>query len=462
MPQQNITVELQEYQGAINNPLKGIRPYLWSDESNATNPKPGPFAHEYGALRRQYIKWNVIEACESDGADKIIDYCNRVWQNVEKHNVKIIPRVYLVWSASEVATPLHTFWPEDMVPFDWTSEKFLDRMVKMIGKLGQAWDNDPRVAYVETGIYGAWGEQHNPFFTPEIRDIFMKAFKDSFKHKICMVRKGPDCKGRGFGIYWDSFAHWDEKQHALGILANGDDWKDYAIGGECAYDWGNWKIQAGTTPDDSLTDFYHLHYILGRVRALHANHLGWIDQYDQTSEASRKGAAELQKALGYRLVLKNATFPARVEPGEAFYVDFTVLNTGSSPLYYHWPVALSLLDPETRQPVYQEKFAGIDSSSWLPGENWCFITDSYLIPARENLVHGRFVLPESVPAGEYIFALSLLDPCCELPCARFAVQNYWNGGQHPIGKTGVATDVADHTVGGFDDVAADKSLYYTL
>ena len=34
---------------------------------------------KYGLLDRQYIPWNDIENDESDGIDKIIDYCNSRW-----------------------------------------------------------------------------------------------------------------------------------------------------------------------------------------------------------------------------------------------------------------------------------------------------------------------------------------------------------------------------------------------
>ena len=33
---------------------------------------------------------------------------------------------------------------------------FPERVKKLVEKLGQAWDNDPRVAYVEMGIFGEW------------------------------------------------------------------------------------------------------------------------------------------------------------------------------------------------------------------------------------------------------------------------------------------------------------------
>ena len=39
---------------------------------------------------------------------------------------------------------------------------FQDRVKALVEKIGKAWDNDPRVAYIEMGIIGQWGEQHSP------------------------------------------------------------------------------------------------------------------------------------------------------------------------------------------------------------------------------------------------------------------------------------------------------------
>lgn len=82
-------------------------------------------------------------------------------------------------------------WPSDMqpedapyknVPGEWTcylekkdsltpirggyfAPEFNERVTAFVKKLGQAWDNDPRVAFVEMGIIGEWGEHHDPDIT---------------------------------------------------------------------------------------------------------------------------------------------------------------------------------------------------------------------------------------------------------------------------------------------------------
>jgi hypothetical protein len=83
-----VVIRPREYPGALRNPLKGFRP--------DTNPRA--FKHEYATITRCYLKWNDLENDESDGIDRIREVCNDRWKDVEKHNIKVIPRVYLDWN----------------------------------------------------------------------------------------------------------------------------------------------------------------------------------------------------------------------------------------------------------------------------------------------------------------------------------------------------------------------------
>ncbi len=450
-----VTVYPREYEGAIRNPLMGMRPYIWSDTSEALNPKPGPGEHEYSALRRHYIKWSDIEDNEHDDVDKIIKYCNKAWEGVEQFNIKVIPRVYLQWG-----TESQRHWPSDLNSGDWESEAFKKRLQRMIGKLGQAWDGDARVAYVEMGIYGKWGEHHSPEIPADIMSLMGDGFKESFHQKLVMRRKAWDFENYSYGIYWDSFAHLDEIHHAEGILKLGEFWKKEVVGGECAYDWGNWRIQPGLNATESLRVTKHRDYICHMIRKLHANHLGWIDEYDKMDEKACEGAALIQKALGYRFVIKEASYPARINMGQTFCVSFQVKNTASSPFYYNWPVELSLLNPFNRQVIWKCRFESLDIRRWLPGDRWNSDEGRYDVEAEVNTVIGEFVLPSEIPSGEYILALALIDPSGDLPSARFAIENYYNGGRHPIGKVGIGIDIENYAVKAFDDIQGDWILRY--
>jgi hypothetical protein len=374
---------------------------------------------------------------------------------VEKDNIKIIPRVYLQWGKES-----QSHWPADMCALDWNSPQFKGRLEKMIGKMGTAWDNDPRVAYVEMGIYGKWGEHHTPKIPADIMAIMGEGFKNSFANKLVMQRNYWDFKNYSFGIYWDSFAHADQTDHAEGILKLGSRWENAVIGGECAYDWGNWTTQPGPDATASVSEPVHRIYIKNLIKKLHINHLGWIDQYNQADVVAVTGAAELQKVMGYRFVIKEFTYPRRIEPGGKLEIAFKVMNTGATPFYYNWPVEVSLLDSKTKDLIWKTKLHNTDIREWLPGDKWSSGSNCYEIPAEIYSVKESFALPAGIGKGIYILALSILDPAGDKPTVRFAIKNYINGGKHPMGFIGLGVDNNDPAYADFDDMKKDRSLYY--
>ena len=449
-----ITIEPKEYSSALRNPLKGFR------------ARKGVFDHEWATLWHSYIRWNEIEDGESDGIDKIKTFCDQCWKDAEKHNIKVIPRVYLDWDEKEG----NEYWPADMRTGDYSSEQFKQRVVRLVRRLGQLWDNDPRVAFVQLGIIGYWGEHHRPSFSElsGMEELLGLAFSKAFKNKLVSVRHPWDFKDYEFGIYWDSWAHIGQVYtHGIGITELNDKhhrWQICPIGGECAYNWGRYEQQPGQNPNDTLLDPNHLDWLLYTIHWLHCTELGWVADYDQKNLKVRNGAQEVQKAFGYRFILGKVCYPAKISSSRAFEVSFVVRNAGSAPFYYKWPVEISLLDPKTRIPVWKDTFKNIDIRQWLPGDKWNKATKSYDLKPKDYQVEGTFQLPQTVESGEYIIALAILDPAGMVPSVRFAIENYFEGGRHPIGLVGVRKKVRNPILDPvtFDNPAEDSTLKYEL
>jgi hypothetical protein len=448
--QSTVTVKPKEYPRALRNPLMGFRPDLGRRA----------FEHEYATLARHYIKWNEIENAESDGIDRIRAFCNEKWTGVEAHNVKVIPRVYLHWSKEN-----EKHWPADMKTDDYASDQFKRRVLRLVARLGECWDDDPRVAFVQMGLIGKWGEHHSPDVTPEMQKLLGDAFTKAFKNRKVMVRHPWDFKEYAFGVYWDSFAHQDQmKSHGAGIEKISPRWTSAPIGGEVAYDWGNYKVQPGDSPDDTVSDPAHRRFLVDTIFRLHANHLGWVANYDPKIAKAREGAEEVQRAFGYRFVIDEVTYPAQIQPQKPFAVSFTVRNLGATPLYYNWPVEASLLDPKTKAVLWTGIFKDADTRQWLPGEGWDAAAGAYAERPRAVRVEGRFTIPTSAGGGERLLALAILDPAGNLPCARFSIVSYFTGGRHPVGRIGVGMRPAsaEPDPSTFDDPAQDRTLRYAL
>jgi len=454
-----VTVVPAEYPDALRNPMKGFRPDVGRHA----------FGREFATIARCYIRWSEIENGENDGVEKILAFCDRKWVDVESHNIKVIPRVYLDWDAK----PGNEYWPADMTAWDYDSEQFRSRLTRLIARLGECWDNDPRVAWVQMGLIGYWGEHHHPAPSPEMQKLLGEAFASAFKNKRVLVRHAHEFTDFKVGIYWDSWAHIQQTtrpEHGAGIEALNNAtgrWKHCPIEGETAYNWGDYKIQPGDGPNDTLADPAHREFLVDTIRRLHCTGLGWISGYNPHDPVVRAGADEVQKAFGYRFVIRSFSCARRAEPNGTLRFALTVVNTGSAPFYEDWPVELSLLDPLTNKPVWKCELENVDIRTWLPGDDWDDAKNIYNTPPTTNAVWQclRLPGPERLPKGEYIAALSILEPVGRQPNVLFAVRNYCSGGRHPFCKVGIGVDVGgDYALDPetFDDPMKDKRLPYSL
>jgi len=429
-----------EYSGALRNPLKGFRANVNRGDADVSSS----FNHEYATLVHDYIKWNDIEDKSIDGVQKIKDHCNERWKDVEKHGIKVIPRVILEWEKDD--DDPGSYWPSDIEEKDrnFTSEVFKTRVAALINKLGQAWDDDPRVAWVQSGFVGVFGEQNNPFPDNDVQKVIGDAFSSAFSQKKWTVRN-PSTHFEGYyvGAYWDSWAHHHQvcqEKNGAG-LSRMNRWKDQPIEGETSYDWpdGSHKIQPGDDPDDTINDPLHRNYLLHTIRALHCSALGWVAAY--TGAASNEGKDLIQRALGYRFVVTEFQSPKRVEPGEIFTVKLKVKNTGSAPLLEDWKLRLFLLEPSG-------SFAGpldLDQrsvSEWMPGEEWDPVNKRYDKPAEIYEQSLSMEIPIDIRRGEYLVAVGVVNPAKEDDrVLHFAIKNHLRGGFHPFCNVGVGVDV---------------------
>ncbi|WP_413406815.1 DUF4832 domain-containing protein [Paenibacillus amylolyticus] len=455
-----ITVTLTETQEAFKNPLKGFRPTRYMNDTKFSD-------HEYGTVIKQYIKYTNLENAASDSVQRIKDWSNTTWAGIESQNRKVIPRVFIVYPNEG------EFWPQgvpsDDVAARWTTDILKDRLVAFIQKLGQAWDDDPRVAYVELGLWGNWGEHH--IYPDQLADgtdriplSFETALGDAatqaFQNKKVQVRYPDTFQNYDFGFLRDSFALIDDLESGEGIVKR-DTWRTQVNGGEVAYDWGQKHIQPGDSPNDTLSDPIHRNYVIDWIKKTHTTSLGWIDQYDALDSAVSKGATLMQKELGYRFVINQATFSGSVQPGEKMNVSFQVLNNGSAPFYYNWPVEASLLRSD-RTVAWKGIFNNVDIRNWMPGDNWDSSTHQYIQKPAVQQVSGAFTIPSNLPAETYTLALTIIDPYGYKPSARFANSNYYTGGRTPIGKVGIGMEPANQNIGPFNSLKSDNTLSYSL
>ena len=439
---------------AFANSLKGQRGSFMGGGNAFSSDK----VENYTRLYKMYFFWNELERTIEDGTDYIREVCDRRFGDCKKANVRFIPRILAQWpncGDHTKATAIDSYFPTDMVPSTLDTPEFFFRVRNLVKKLGEVWNDDPRIAYIEMGIYGLWGEEHEDSLSRAAQRNLADAFHEFFPNKLCMLRCPRDCMGEGFGMYWDSFAHIDEEFYAQDALRF-IDWRKAVMGGEMAHNWGRHEIQPGDDMNDTLIGEEHTQRFLDYVFWQHNNHLGMHLEKDERYERALPALAAYQKRAGYRFVIDRVEYEAQQG---VLDVAFDVRNIGASPFYYRWPVSAALLDAQGR-PVWEQDFDA-DIRTWMPGDKWNFERAAYEEPAAKATVSGRFDV-SGVPDGVYMLALAIKDPSCGRPNVRFATRQYLRGGWHPMGYIGLNEQVDDPVIplSCFDDQREDNTIGY--
>lgn len=457
---ERVVVRMKEYSAPFRNTMKGFREFF--DAGPISKQRANDFPYPYGSMIKEYMQWSKMEDHVSDGVDKVVAYSNHRWKGYEAMNLKVIPRAYLVWIEPwHGGKPADPAMPDDLNGWHWASDM-------------------PHERSPYKNIPGEWGEHHDPdistFWPPHDEQKHVKdrtwiqgidvvlgdAFSKAFHNKKVMVRYAYDFPEYPFGIYWDSWAIDEEYERCyVQMRGLGERWKTQPIGGEITWGWGSLSRKGLRSFKDCIMDEETHSLMMEQIRNLHCNHLGGITWTDFSDQEVLNHVCDLQKALGYRYVLKMAEYDAVIHSGKPWKVDFSLVNTGSSPFYYEWPVEVALLDKGSHKKVWGSFFKSTDIREWLPGDDWDSEKNQYRKPAKLIRIQDSFEVA-NIPEGEYVVALAIVDPAGNLPSVRFANDNYCNGGYTVLGHVGYGTKVSNPELdrSRFDDINSDHSLYY--
>ncbi|OQC18202.1 MAG: hypothetical protein BWX72_00181 [Firmicutes bacterium ADurb.Bin080] len=296
---------------------------------------------------------------------------------------------------------------------DWDDTVFLAAHHDFITALGSRYDQDPRVAWIDIGSYGFWGEWHvwlneSLSATQETKQAILEdyfqafptkpkviAFDDDFATKYVTERGGGirnDCLGTEASNNW-----YLKSLDRINPTLNENVWKTAIITGE--FCGGTQGAIDGTTLRFNLNfDF---------IKQTHWSFIGPAGGAIQPqSEEHRKNLELLHKTLGYRFVIRRFVHRDDVKKGENFEFDIQIENKGIAPFYFQWPFVVYFTNENDSTLLEVE--TGIDIREWLPG-TWSKIVSIYI--------------PVSIPAGVYNIKLAVHDPNTNEPALLFANTN---------------------------------------
>ena len=398
--------------GPLDSPYKGFAAY-----ADAAPQYSCPVSMAY-----EYAGWKTLEPKEDE-----FDFANwegRTWNKPLALGKPVIIRVYLDYPAEPSAIPEwilakgvktkpYTEFGGGISP-DYENPVLVSALCRLIAALGSRYDKNPRVAFVQLGILGHWGEWHTYprdelFASPRVQTQIVEAFRAAFPHKQLLARKPAyvSCQVPWLGFHDDMIPDdtlGPENWQFVTSMNSGhvaDNWKRAPTGGEMVP--------------------FAAHRYLGKdwdllERAVKAAHFTWIGPYcpalETLSPEESKRVDELIRMMGYeyRLTTVSATAGRLKIDGN---------NLGVAPFYYPWPVRLAAFDETGR--LVRSWTAPVDLRTWLPGP---FSLET--------------APPSAIPSGNYRVGMSISDPGSVARPIKFANDLPQIQGFTIIGKVGVS------------------------
>jgi hypothetical protein len=388
--------------GPLNNPLKGWAAYAEPDESYSL-PVTMTFV---------YVSWRQLESTK--GKYAFADWEDRVWNVGSAKNKHIVFRLFLDYPNQSTGLPQ---WLIDgglkLRPYDtkevgkgratdYDDPRVVGGLEKLIAAMGKRYDKNPRVAFIQMGTLGFWGEWHTwpreSFFAkPATQKRIVDAYRRAFPNKKVMARypAGYIGKQAWLGFHDDYFPEdteggpdsWIEKMLASGRQ---DNWKTSVYGGEMIPRAANRLLGK----DWQMT--------WDRLQSARFTFIGpYGPPLEVLSDEALARSEKMVRKMGYEFRWKSADAPSEVVAGDAISIKLEGVNQGVAPFYYPWPLEFALLD--SNGVVAALERTKVDIRKWQPGD--------FAVSAS---------IRADVSPGEYRLAVGIRDPWKDAPAIRFA------------------------------------------
>ncbi|MFP6900436.1 MAG: DUF4832 domain-containing protein [Opitutales bacterium] len=404
--------------GPLDNPLKGYCVYT-----------------DAGKIRRPYsmvflsVPWKKLEPTE--GRYAFEEWEKEAWGHKAAAGKHVVLRVYADYPKKPPAMPdwlpakgvtskAYKHHGGGLSP-DYEHPAMVAALERLIARMGKRYNGHPRVAFVQLGLLGFWGEWHTYprdelFASEKTQRRVLEAYRKAFPDKQLMARYADGLPGEypQMGFHDDMFPEDTDNGKEWSFLARMrrakriDTWKRTVIGGEMAPDAA--KKWLGRKWD--LT-----------VEMAKRSHFTWVGPYGpslegRTSKGFVQRSDELVRLMGYQYRLTEIRHPSVVGQGRRCKVIILGVNEGVAPFYYPWPVKLAWLDAGGK--VASSSTLKDDLRKWLPSE---------------FAIAADLVAPSK--AGAYRLALGIEDPWTRKPAIRLANELPVSNGWTVLGEIGV-------------------------
>lgn len=429
-----VSVIRTEIPDVLNNPNMGWVP--WADYG----PYPQPHRLVYGG-----ITWRELEPQKGSFAWNTIE--NRLkFSYWSERKVKFVIRLILDlpgnsssldipdWLYQEINRE-GTWYSSGFSP-NYKNSALISNHLRMIRAFGQRYNNDSRIAFIQLGSLGHWGEFHTMYLNPtdqgylpsiNISDQYVGHYLSSLTNKKLLMRRPFQiAKDNNTGLYNDVFGNAVETQRFIRYFNSG-----YS-------NTGNWGFAAGTYPampdfwkySPSGGEFDNLSYlnnssIQQTIQLAVDSHTSFLGPNCPAGQALgsplQTNINALHNRMGYRFVLQLTTYESQVEAGDSASILMTWNNKGISPFYFKWPLELSLADSNGN--IAFSSNTDEDIRTWLPGV---------------KTVTQQLNIPDNLAGGTYTLCVAIIDPETNTPGIDLAITGRRSDGRYSLGQIFIA------------------------
>jgi hypothetical protein len=316
---------------------------------------------------------------------------------------------------------------------NWNSACFQDNAARLMEALGERYNHDPRIAWMDIGLFGEWGEwalseeiytaapkgitQASDKSLAHIIDIQVDAFPDVRKVMMAKTRSTAviyaltrsdqigwrvDCFGRqnyfNFPSHQDYMPAWEYMAER---------WKTAPVIVEFCAD--NVSLSSAL-PVKQVQDF-HIS-LIGN---------GNFDSWDRLNKQKQENLILVGKTTGYRYQIQAITIPDAWAPGANIPITTDWENVGVAPHYEATEVLFRLYDPKRSEYVWEGK-SGVDLQKLLPSGG------------KPYHVQDRLKLPAKLAPGEYQLRIIVTDPAGFRRPLKLAIAGRQNDGSYLLGN----------------------------
>lgn len=400
----------------LANPMRGMQGYLGGDQPLNDGV---PYVDSYS---RDNLFWYELEPSQGVyNFTQLETYLNEAAAHGGKYGFRIM--------AVDYANPRHNgpfvpqyLWNEMPNAYQWKTPdggtidmpdfddpNFLARAKALIAAIGARYANDPRLAWVEPGFMGLYGEWHvgdapkitrgtlaHQAWTVDSGKQIVDAWRMYLPNqRLIMLTADFDVLDYALGL--DARIGWrhdclgspnlDALQQNPGFLNHQDQWKTAPV---------FWE-SCGANASQSLSHDQVIRYHFAGGHPMNGPQLAKLSPSDAAL------MSDYRKLAGYRFQLDSAAMPASLVPGAAFPMILTWSNLGVTPAYTQWSVRLQLRTHQTNALV-ADQTSNLDLQTVLPTRDASSGTDTPL----QNL--EALTVPADIASGTYDVVVVVTDP----------------------------------------------------